>query len=118
MSIKDFEIISTLGKGSFGSVYKVRRKEDNQNYAMKKVSFAKLSCKEKEAALNEVRLIASIKYITHLVTLILLLIRRHFLTGALFALLWNIARKATYLLELTHIRERAPALLSKKSGGS
>ena len=60
MSIQDFEFITTLGKGSFGSVHKVRRKDDNQIYALKKVMFTKLSSREKESALNEVRLIASI----------------------------------------------------------
>jgi serine/threonine protein kinase len=62
MSIKDFDIIQTLGKGSFGSVHKVKRKADGMFYAMKKVPFVKLTDKEKEGALNEVRLIASIKY--------------------------------------------------------
>jgi serine/threonine protein kinase len=65
MSINDFEIHSSLGKGSFGSVNKVKRKEDGQYYAMKKVPFIKLAEKEKENALNEVRLIASIKYTYH-----------------------------------------------------
>ena len=56
-----FEIIKKLGNGSFSSVYKVRRKLDNNIYALKKVKLLKLKEKEKQAALNEVRILASIK---------------------------------------------------------
>lgn len=50
-----------LGEGSFGSVYMVKRKSDEKIYAMKKVKMLSLSTKEKENALNEVRILASIK---------------------------------------------------------
>jgi NIMA (never in mitosis gene a)-related kinase 1/4/5 len=43
-------------------VYLVRRYADNQTYALKKVKLGKLSEKEKENALNEVRILASIKH--------------------------------------------------------
>ena len=33
--IEDFDILNILGSGSFSKVYKVRRKSDNQFYAMK-----------------------------------------------------------------------------------
>ena len=56
-----FEIIQKLGDGSFSVVYKVRRKKDNIIYALKKVKLLKLKEKEKENALNEVRILASIK---------------------------------------------------------
>ena len=56
-----FEILKKLGNGSFSSVYKVRRKQDNNIYALKKVKLLKLREKEKQAALNEVRILASIK---------------------------------------------------------
>ena len=57
----DFEILKKLGQGSFGSVFKVRRKCDNEIYAMKKVKLFMLSEKERLNALNEVRILASIK---------------------------------------------------------
>ncbi len=60
MSIKDFEILSVLGKGAYGSVYKVKRFTDNKIYAMKKIILNNLSNKEKEGCLNEVRFLASI----------------------------------------------------------
>ena len=56
-----FEILKKIGNGSFSSVYKVRRKQDNNIYALKKVKLLKLKEKEKQAALNEVRILASIK---------------------------------------------------------
>jgi NIMA (never in mitosis gene a)-related kinase len=58
--MSDFEVIKQLGTGSFSSVYKVMRKSDRIIYALKKVKMAELSSKEKENALNEVRILASI----------------------------------------------------------
>lgn len=43
-------------------MYKVRRQEDNEVYALKKVKMLNLSEKEKENALNEVRILASISH--------------------------------------------------------
>jgi NIMA (never in mitosis gene a)-related kinase len=59
-TIKDFEIIKEIGKGSFATVSIVRRKADKKVYAMKKVKIGTMGNKEKENALNEVRLLASI----------------------------------------------------------
>jgi NIMA (never in mitosis gene a)-related kinase len=49
------------GEGAYSSVYKVVRNSDKQEYALKKVTLADLSQKEKENALNEVRILASIR---------------------------------------------------------
>ena len=62
MSLKDFVIISKLGEGAYSSVYKVQRIVDSQIYALKKVKMVKLSDKEKDNALNEVRILASIQH--------------------------------------------------------
>jgi len=77
MSLADFEVIKRLGKskhhpsnqlfsllgeGAYSSVFHVRRIADQQIYALKKVKLGKLSDKEKENALNEVRLLASIDH--------------------------------------------------------
>jgi NIMA (never in mitosis gene a)-related kinase len=59
--MNNFEIIQKLGDGSFSVVYKVRRKIDNNIYALKKVKLQKLKDREKQNALNEVRILASIK---------------------------------------------------------
>lgn len=42
-------------------MYKVKRLEDGLEYALKKVKIQNLSDREKENALNEVRILASIK---------------------------------------------------------
>ncbi len=43
MSLKHFDILGELGAGSFANVYKVRRHEDQQIYALKKVKLLSLS---------------------------------------------------------------------------
>lgn len=55
-------MIKSLGEGAFSTVYKVKRKSDNQEYALKKVKMGKLTDKEKSNALNEVRILASINH--------------------------------------------------------
>jgi NIMA (never in mitosis gene a)-related kinase len=60
--LKKFEIIERIGKGSFAKVYKVRRKLDKKIYALKKVNLGKMKKKEKENALNEIRILASVKH--------------------------------------------------------
>ena len=50
------------GEGSFSEVYRVKRNSDGAIYAMKKVKMGKLSAKEKDNALNEVRILASINH--------------------------------------------------------
>ena len=62
MSLNDFNLGKYLGKGSFGSVQIVERKTDNKKYAMKRVRIDKLSEKDKKNALNEIRLLASLKH--------------------------------------------------------
>lgn len=58
--LQDFEIISKLGEGSFSTVYCVRRGRDNRKYAMKRIKMMKLTEKERDNAINEVRFLASI----------------------------------------------------------
>ncbi|KAL4438137.1 hypothetical protein ABPG74_016916 [Tetrahymena malaccensis] len=60
VSLSDFNVLKTLGNGAFSWVYKVQRKQDGQVYALKKVKLRELSYKEKENALNEIRILASI----------------------------------------------------------
>ena len=48
-----------IGEGAYSIVYKVRRLSDKQEYALKKVRMNGLKIKEKENAVNEVRILAS-----------------------------------------------------------
>ena len=70
--LNDFKILSKLGKvlliivigeGAYSSVYKVIRLADKREYALKKVKLFNLTDKEKENALNEVRILASVKHL-------------------------------------------------------
>ena len=59
--MEGFNILSKIGEGSYSTVLKVQRIEDGNIYALKRVKFYKLSEKEKENALNEIRILASVK---------------------------------------------------------
>jgi len=61
MSLKEFTVVSKLGEGAYSSVYKIKRVCDDNEYALKKVKLMNLTDKEKENALNEVRILASIR---------------------------------------------------------
>ena len=63
MSLNNFEKQKRLGHGAFGEVWLVKRKTDQKLYAMKRINLANSSKEEKEAALNEIRLLASLNHI-------------------------------------------------------
>mmetsp|Transcript_42470 Transcript_42470/g.113700 ORF Transcript_42470/g.113700 Transcript_42470/m.113700 type:complete len:104 (-) Transcript_42470:768-1079(-) len=58
-SLKDFTGLKIIGKGTFGKVYKATRLEDNKDYAIKELRIGSMTPKEREDALNEVRVLAS-----------------------------------------------------------
>mmetsp|Transcript_3145 Transcript_3145/g.10505 ORF Transcript_3145/g.10505 Transcript_3145/m.10505 type:complete len:504 (+) Transcript_3145:82-1593(+) len=60
-SLDDFKQQALLGEGAYSAVYKVQRIADGEIYALKKVKLPSLSDKEKQNALNEVRLLASVQ---------------------------------------------------------
>ena len=59
--MEGFKVLDKLGEGSYSTVLKVQRIADGNIYALKRVKFYKLSDKEKENALNEIRILASVK---------------------------------------------------------
>lgn len=59
-TLKNFQIIEKIGKGSFCDVYKVIRISDGKTYALKSISIQKLKKKELSNALNEIRILASV----------------------------------------------------------
>ena len=62
MSLNDFKIGRLLGKGAFGIVILVKRIIDGQIYAIKQVNISQLTDKEKNNALNEIRILASLSH--------------------------------------------------------
>ena len=60
--VRPFLTYFYIGEGAYSSVYHVKRIADGEFYALKKVRMQKLSDKEKENALNEVRILASIRH--------------------------------------------------------
>lgn len=57
----DFQILTKLGAGSFGIVFKVRRYADDKEYVVKEIRIAELTSREQLSAVNEVKLLAKIK---------------------------------------------------------
>ena len=58
----DFEIIRTLGEGAFSTVYLVKRKKDNKQYALKSILMEKLKKIDQQNCLNEIRILSSIHH--------------------------------------------------------
>ena len=61
-NLNQFKLISSLGDGAYSKVFKVKRIADGQLYALKMVALKNLSDKEKDNAINEVRILASITH--------------------------------------------------------
>lgn len=61
--MENFKILRKLGEGTYSSVYLVERTADGLHYALKKVKMEGLSEKERDNALNEVRILASIRHV-------------------------------------------------------
>ena len=57
-SLADFAVLGRLGSGSYGTVFKVRRKADGQVYVSKAIRIAELAYKEQMDAIKEVQLLA------------------------------------------------------------
>ena len=61
-NMSDFQELQKLGDGSYSQVFLVRRKKDATLYALKKVKITEMNQKDRDNAINEVRILASIKH--------------------------------------------------------
>ena len=59
-SSKDFEVLNKLGQGSFGTVFKVRRKADKNFYVMKSINISQMDRRGQQESVNEVKILASL----------------------------------------------------------
>lgn len=59
--LEDYEIVKKIGKGSYGWVYKVKRKSDNEIFAMKTLEISTMDKKNLTNTLNEIRFLCSIE---------------------------------------------------------
>jgi NIMA (never in mitosis gene a)-related kinase len=60
--MQTFDVLAKLGEGAYSTVFKVRRKADDRIYALKQVKLLSLNEKEKANALNEIRILASVRH--------------------------------------------------------
>ena len=58
--LRDFTFLGKIGRGSFGEVYRVRRKADQAVYVIKQVNLARLKPRQQEACINEVRIMSQL----------------------------------------------------------
>ncbi|CDW91219.1 protein kinase domain containing protein [Stylonychia lemnae] len=61
-TMSDFRIINELGRGSYGTVYKVTSLKNNQTVVLKKISLKHMKPKQQQAALKEVQIL---KFLDH-----------------------------------------------------
>ena len=69
MSIKDYEIIKTIGKGSFGKIYEVEHKKTKKHYALKKIETEGLSEEDLDLIDQEIKMLIQMEceYSTELI---------------------------------------------------
>jgi len=60
--VTKYETIKIIGKGSFGDAELVREMATNEQFILKKIELALLTPRERRAAINEVRLLASLQH--------------------------------------------------------
>lgn len=60
--MENFEVVTHIGKGSFGLVSKVRRKSDGKMFVWKELNYGKMSDKEKKQLVTEVNILKKLNH--------------------------------------------------------
>ena len=60
--MENYEVVSNIGKGSFGVVSKVKRKSDGKILVWKELNYGKMSEKEKQQLVAEVNILRDLKH--------------------------------------------------------
>ncbi|XP_064120595.1 probable serine/threonine-protein kinase nek2 [Macrobrachium nipponense] len=60
--LDDFEVLSTIGSGSHGTVRKVRRRQDGQILVWKELNYGSMSESEKQGLVTEVNLLRELRH--------------------------------------------------------
>lgn len=61
-TMQSFTVVKQVGKGAFGTVFKVIRKSDNKVYAIKTINIGKMDKKTIASNLNEIRILSSFSH--------------------------------------------------------
>jgi serine/threonine protein kinase len=60
--MENYEVLSNIGKGSFGVVSKVKRKADGKTLVWKELNYGKMSEKEKQQLVAEVNILRELRH--------------------------------------------------------
>ena len=60
--MENYEVISIIGKGNFGSISKIKRKSDNKILVWKELDYGNMSEKEKQQIVAEVNILRELKH--------------------------------------------------------
>lgn len=61
-NMSHFQVVKQVGKGAYGTVYKVIRKSDSKVYAIKVINIGRMDEKTIKSNLNEIRILSSISH--------------------------------------------------------
>ena len=60
--MEKYEVIAEIGKGSFGHVSKIKRKEDGRVLVWKELNYGRMQDKEKQQLVNEVNILRELRH--------------------------------------------------------
>ncbi|KAM7347076.1 nek2 [Cochliomyia hominivorax] len=61
-TLQDYEVVSVIGNGAFGTCFKVRDKENGNIYAWKGMDYDELSESQKESLVSEIRVLRQLQH--------------------------------------------------------